>query len=1317
MKIVNFRRTEALDAVFIQELIDTDDTFLTRKVNLINLLERSLLAITATNAEDEVIGCLVLNDSPPSEILNKQRGNEWFRLRFKFSNLNTCNTLFINLFVVHRLYRKFGYEKFIKVAFSTAIDIHHLLFLVPSSVELDEIDESDPIRDIRLIFSKFKDKTLGPIEFTHRSSNSNEVPSQFHWDVVHFKRDAFFPVLYARPALVNDNDDVQPIFESKTKILSSTYGEFYAAELVEAQNDKLKTIVVEVDGRAVGYMSATTEFDIDFVNEQYDLAPFNCLRKSKELSSEAPIEGNNQKKSEAKPDETLNTDIKALPTDDVRTETIADNKLAENGAPEEHEGAAPEEPEGAAPERGLNWDKLMLEKDRNEVRITDKTSTRSRTPRKKALLHSLSDASEDLRSSLMTSSQSLEHHIRVMHTTDGNWVRRYISRALLDDSNDIEDGSDEVDGVPNAFIIQLFGIKDEVDTRSIDFMPLIFDSLPNLDYAVISVPRLVPEFQLLQHFTRARPKRQSTVTQELYVFHRACLVSDFQVRPANRKDEAAILKLTADMHPFDRKLFLADLKNYMTLGREPDGNELLCYVATCLKTILGVAIARREESIEWIKAGYNLEDYVYFVHHGRPEFVTLIHFLMASSLHMRQRLFLKEIMRQAEKTCIFYFIYPPFTVDSDVKLNTLVTCLPELYAIRPRSRIAYPRALLNSEKAPQMRVLHSKLGMPAPAVYHITRNLIMESKLTINARIIVVGASTTSLAFLETLVFSTHMRFNNLVLLSPRGLPGDSEEPEDTLVNHIFPPDYMQERHRLGQVSLRTYVRLIIGKLTGLDRSRKVITVNGQSEVSYDYLILAPGLQFQAPCPVGLNLWNLKVKLGEGIKTTTHAIEASQMHPSNLFTLNDMILTKHAVRYVQHKLLRQKDNSRELELRPSMNEKLIEDPNFLEREEYQAHEGPIVVYGNCLEAYFCVQGLLKLGVPGIRIVMVQPLDLSNEPSVFEDQTVENAIEEAMLRAKVHLKKGYVVAQWNDEPDAVTVKKIKSVSFVSPHDSIRIRCVAFFSFHKRGVDYEFFKAVNDACLVFDGRLVIDVNFHTNDPCIRAAGPVTKLQRIYYNDNYTHALCNSFEVGERLAKSLLQLFDPSTKAPERPVKDEHHLLPTFKMPRIKHGHLPGDYRYLKVWAPGQRKDLRERMSQANFGRALVTGVPETGPGYFHLHINEYNEVSRICCLSKNEFPRSNLIRLFSVHEKALNNLVSRYDEGLITDFYAYFEEPWAMAIFHDRFDDFRQEIHELGCTKKDEECEPLISKIRARIESHREVSRPSVQSRYLDQFYLP
>ena len=46
----------------------------------------------------------------------------------------------------------------------------------------------------------------------------------------------------------------------------------------------------------------------------------------------------------------------------------------------------------------------------------------------------------------------------------------------------------------------------------------------------------------------------------------------------------------------------------------------------------------------------------------------------------------------------------------------------------------------------------------------------------------------------------------------------------------------------------------------------------------------------------------------------------------------------------------------------------------------------------------------------------------------------------------------------------------------------------------------FKAVNDAYLVFDRRLVVDKGFQTNDPCIFAAGPVTKFSRKYYAEDW-------------------------------------------------------------------------------------------------------------------------------------------------------------------------------------------------------------------------
>jgi hypothetical protein len=64
------------------------------------------------------------------------------------------------------------------------------------------------------------------------------------------------------------------------------------------------------------------------------------------------------------------------------------------------------------------------------------------------------------------------------------------------------------------------------------------------------------------------------------------------------------------------------------------------------------------------------------------------------------------------------------------------------------------------------------------------------------------------------------------------------------------------------------------------------------------------------------------------------------------------------------------------------------------------------------------------------------------------------------------------------------------------------------------------AMNCACLVYDGRLVIDTNFHTNDASIRAAGPLTKYQRIYHTP-LTHADFNSKEIGIQVGQIILFL----------------------------------------------------------------------------------------------------------------------------------------------------------------------------------------------------
>ena len=84
---------------------------------------------------------------------------------------------------------------------------------------------------------------------------------------------------------MKDNDDIAPIFSAKSDILQVLYGEFYISELVEAQNEDMKAIVLESSKskRAVGFMNATMIYDAEFLNREYDLQSFNFLQKEQVL--------------------------------------------------------------------------------------------------------------------------------------------------------------------------------------------------------------------------------------------------------------------------------------------------------------------------------------------------------------------------------------------------------------------------------------------------------------------------------------------------------------------------------------------------------------------------------------------------------------------------------------------------------------------------------------------------------------------------------------------------------------------------------------------------------------------------------------------------------------------------------------------------------------------------------------------------------------------------------------------------------------------------------------------------------------------------
>ncbi|XP_073672676.1 cilia- and flagella-associated protein 61 [Garra rufa] len=527
------------------------------------------------------------------------------------------------------------------------------------------------------------------------------------------------------------------------------------------------------------------------------------------------------------------------------------------------------------------------------------------------------------------------------------------------------------------------------------------------------------------------------------------------------------------------------------------------------------------------------------------------------------------------------------------------------------------------------------------ALYHTNRKLTMEPKVTVNARIVVVGASDTGLAFLEALTFCPHLRFNNLTLISTHGFPDRCSDDNmrflatssATLMQDLFLHSHCYSDLDQAWLSLRSWISVVTGKMKAIDREAKHVELMENGKVKYDYLILCTGLQYQMPSLTSTNATTQKTNSVNPYQPKHRHIQAV---PSNLFTLND----QHDCSHVHQWLM---DNFEKL-------------------------TGDAVLYGNTIDVFTCVETLMRLGVSGYQIHVVHPPE-DNPTSCFPNESVKHAVKQALEKEKVHVHYDCLLTQINDGQH---IDVVTSVSFITDAQTLQLECAVFFCFSHKTVDYDAFKAINDACLVFDGRLVIDSTFHTNDPFIYAAGPLTKYSRRYHADQWSDSCFHSKEVGQSLASVVLPLCDPTLEHPAGPLSDHDHLIPVYNQPKIQGGRLPGGYDYLYVTKPTANRD--KTATQNLQGRDIVTGRTETG-NYFHLHLSPHDVVESITCLSKNTLPVSNLLCLYRKHQLLLNHLCSRYDEGLVHDMYSYFRENWCLALHHDRFADFEQEVRQI------------------------------------------
>ncbi|XP_013928301.1 PREDICTED: cilia- and flagella-associated protein 61 isoform X1 [Thamnophis sirtalis] len=913
--VLNTRRTESHDIPNIINLMKYDTERLFGRINVIYLLEKTNLAVTVINDKNVSVAHAAFLDYPNWGIVDEANWETYMKQNYPETKCTPLNTLFMHLFVATDEYAVHSCHEILKTVFKTVPELHFIFLFIPFQEDLGI--------DLAVAFEPM----MNPINSSLIMEYSLHVSHRHH----------YCPQLYTRCARVEDHDDLTPIFLRHNDTLRQTYGDYFLAELIEAQDENNLAVVCEDNGVAVGFMSICSEVNVQLLHDCFDLRLFHGL-------------------------------CKPHPDDILKPPCISVEITDENISL------------GSQREAIMDTQNIEIQRSSKIGSISSQASNASES----AILSKESIQKEEILAQI-----SLEHplesdkskDLKATETSTTTSFERQLFRPIYK-------------GEVNAICIQLFCIDEQHETRSLDFLHFVFQLFPDKDFCIITVPHMVPEFHLIQSFVRIIPFINSTLDQELYVFHRSGLLKSFHVRAAKSTDVFAIKRLIQTLEL--NEAILDDLNNYLSARRDPDGTPVQAFVAEVLNQIVGISVIRNEMDIEYIRSHYNIEDFIYFSHYQQEEHGHLYHFSLNPIFHHYAKHFMKEILRLAHKSCLYYPIYsqPVEGKYQNPCAHSLTSALHYMVPVRPRRQIVYPLEMLGIN-APSKQVSKDQLKY---ALYHFNRKLSLEPKISVNCRIVVVGASNVGISFLETLIFCPHLKFNNLTLVSAHGLPG--KDVSNNLHKRFLINSYCFNEDDYALMSLGSWINVVAGKMIAINRSAKHVTVSKEKEVPYDHLILCTGQQYQVPCPSGADIKKL---LTNREVSTNYKQRYTGVVPSNLFIISDDEDALAAINWLK--------------------EKAIEST------------GNIIIYGNTIDVYTTIESLLSLGISGYCIHLVHPPSNSNITSL-NNSAIERAIKKAMSKFRVTEYHDSLLAQWNDgnHPDPITC-----ASFTTSTKPFKLQC--------------------------------------------------------------------------------------------------------------------------------------------------------------------------------------------------------------------------------------------------------------------------------------
>ena len=595
------------------------------------------------------------------------------------------------------------------------------------------------------------------------------------------------------------------------------------------------------------------------------------------------------------------------------------------------------------------------------------------------------------------------------------------------------------------------------------------------------------------------------------------------------------------------------------------------------------------------------------------------------------------------------------------------------------------------------------------------------SKTKINSRIFIIGASKSSLGFLNYILNNKNYIFTNLTLIS------SSFNWQEKFVK-IKASEKNYTKNIIDNILLK--VNLIFGTLESLNRKSKFISFRSVDEkeyfLEYDILILCNSFEektFQAILQKKENskiekpnflipihsINNLLKKQSNKIGLEIIKKKKSEFYqPLNYdcffkkkknFFLNENDFFKELYKNInsQHPYCKDLSNFRNL---------LTTKINWFSLLLHPKDPYKLIFYGFSLEIFVTMKDMIdKWKIKPENIILIIPREIEFEknnyktnsekidhdenlidfPIAFKKKKIWKFYKKALLSKNITIIENYEIIDFTKDEIELENKniekktpnpKLKNTLNFNKIESIENILDDFEKYivvlgDTFDISDEIFNTIQDNGLVYNGRLIVQSDYKTIDDSIFGSGKICEFSQRYKNSSFGRSLrmdkYNQFEVGNSFGKKFMNYIKSDKKNDD---------LPFFKKHIGSKVKLFLDFYYIDIFYPYLGKiDFNNKLDYQICDKLNKDG------DYIAFGFDKNDILKHLIYFGKTNLNYSAFEKLMKLHKNHFNYMFKRYESGLINDFLEFLNEPWAEILYSPDFGKFQKILDKLLESKMD------------------------------------